>query len=84
MLKYENNDVFTGTFDHGVLNRKGRLALAEENGLATHGTKVSHVVTILTERINKIKEISFFYYNYFQMKFYRLLGKWIDGRRNES
>ena len=50
MLKYENNDVFTGTFDHGVLNRKGRLALAEENGLATHGTKVSHVVMILTER----------------------------------
>ena len=83
MLKYENNDVFTGTFDHGVLNRKGRLALAEENGLATHGTKVSHVVIILTERI-KIKEISFFYYNYFQMIFYRLLGKWIDGRRNES
>ena len=50
MLKYENNDVFTGTFDHGVLNRKGRLALAEENGLATHGTKVSHVVMILTEQ----------------------------------
>ena len=82
MLKYENNDVFTGTFDHGVLNRKGRLALAEENGLATHGTKVSHVVMILTER--KIKDISFFYYNTFQMISYRLLGKWIDGRRNES
>ena len=77
MLKYENNDVFTGTFDHGVLNRKGRLALAEENGLATHGTKVSHVVMIL-------KKISFLYYNNFQMIFYRLLGKWIDGRRNES
>ena len=80
MLKYENNDVFTGTFDHGVLNRKGRLALAEENGLATHGTNFSHVIIILAE----IKEISFFYYNYFQMIFYRLLGKWIDGRRNES
>ena len=53
MLKYENNDVFTGTFDHGVLNRKGRLALAEENGLATHGTIVSHVVISLTERIKK-------------------------------
>ena len=80
MLKYENNDVFTGTFDHGVLNRKGRLALAEENGLATHGTKVSHVVIILTERINNL----LLYYNYFQMISYRLLGKWIDGRRNES
>ena len=56
MLKYENNDVFTGTFDHGVLNRKGRLALAEENGLATHGTIVSHVVISLTERIKDLNQ----------------------------
>ena len=37
MFKYENDDVFTGTFQHGVLNRKGRLMRAKENCLATHG-----------------------------------------------
>ena len=37
MLKYENKDVFQGTFEHGVLNRKGRLMKAEESCLAVHG-----------------------------------------------
>ena len=37
MLKYENNDVFTGIFEHGVLNRKGKLMRAKENCLSTHG-----------------------------------------------
>ena len=37
MLKYENDDIFTGTFQHGVLNRTGRLSRAKEHCLATHG-----------------------------------------------
>ena len=37
MLKYENNDIFQGTFEHGVLNRKGKLMRAKENSLSIHG-----------------------------------------------
>ena len=46
MLKYENDDVFIGTFDHGVLNRKGKLMRAKEQSLSTHGTKNNNVVMI--------------------------------------
>ena len=37
MLKYENNDVFTGTFEHGVLNRQGKLMRAKENCMNIEG-----------------------------------------------
>ena len=37
MLKYENKDLFQGTFEHGVLSRKGKLMRAQDNSLSTHG-----------------------------------------------
>ena len=37
MLKYENGDIFTGLFNHGVLEREGKLQRAKENCLRTEG-----------------------------------------------
>jgi hypothetical protein len=30
MLKYENQDMFTGVFEHGVLNREGKLMMVSQ------------------------------------------------------
>lgn len=38
MLKYENHDTFIGTFDHGVLNREGKLTLTSKGHVTAEGT----------------------------------------------
>jgi len=37
MLKYDNDDVFTGVFNHGVLEREGKIQRAKENSLKIEG-----------------------------------------------
>lgn len=45
MLKYENGDTFTGTFEGpGVLNRKGKMLRAKENCLFTEGQWVDSLM----------------------------------------
>merc|ERR1711963_522763 len=37
MLKYDNDDVFTGVFNHGVLEREGKIQRAKGNSLKIEG-----------------------------------------------
>ena len=37
MLKYENGDTFTGVFNHGVLNREGKLLYISKSHTTAEG-----------------------------------------------
>ena len=37
MIKYENSDTFTGVFNHGVLNREGKLLYISQSHTTAEG-----------------------------------------------